>query len=292
MQLTPEQYDFLTRPIVTSRVRHVQGQAHLEAWDVRRYLTRIFGYGGWDLETITLDMIERVEHTPDKPGDKTRWTIVYRAQVRLTIKTPTGVVIARYEDVACGDAARQPSLGDAHDLAAKTALSQALKRCAMNLGDQFGLSLYNNGSPAAVVVRSLVCPDGAPVPVVVDAPVTGGELDAGSAPVRTPEQEEERAHVRGMVAGSKADVSVWETPAPMPTVDQVLTINTPELAREMWRVVQGHKMLDEPVGVSEDMAELLCIDRVITWGGLLTAVVEFVKAQGVSPAAVIADPEP
>ena len=36
-------------------------------------------------------------------------------------------------------------------MAIKTAESQAFKRCAINLGDQFGLSLYNNGGTASVV---------------------------------------------------------------------------------------------------------------------------------------------
>jgi hypothetical protein len=37
----------------------------------------------------------------------------------------------------------------------KTAESDALKRAAICLGDQFGLSLYNNGSTAPVV-RALI----------------------------------------------------------------------------------------------------------------------------------------
>ena len=36
-------------------------------------------------------------------------------------------------------------------MAIKTAESQAFKRCAINLGDQFGLSLYNNGGTSSVV---------------------------------------------------------------------------------------------------------------------------------------------
>jgi hypothetical protein len=46
--------------------------------------------------------------------------------------------------------------GDVHDMAIKTAESQALKRCATNLGDQFGLSLYRNGSADPVVTVTLV----------------------------------------------------------------------------------------------------------------------------------------
>jgi hypothetical protein len=44
-------------------------------------------------------------------------------------------------------------------MAIKTAESDALKRAAINIGDQFGLSLYNNGSTTPVVVKTLVAPE-------------------------------------------------------------------------------------------------------------------------------------
>jgi hypothetical protein len=40
-------------------------------------------------------------------------------------------------------------------MAIKTAESDALKRAAINLGTQFGLSLYNNGSLRDVIVKTL-----------------------------------------------------------------------------------------------------------------------------------------
>lgn len=167
-RLTPEQYTQLTSGLDPNRVgRNQQGFSHLEAWDVRRWLIRIFGFGNVDIETKTLDLVREIEHQPRRRRDAngveygdlyTPWTVVYRAQVRLTIWDQFGGHVV-FEDGACGDSTNQPALGDAHDNAAKTALSQALKRCAVNFGDQFGLSLYNNGSTTPVVVRSLVAPD-------------------------------------------------------------------------------------------------------------------------------------
>ncbi|WP_298508207.1 Rad52/Rad22 family DNA repair protein [uncultured Nocardioides sp.] len=184
--VTEAQYGYLTQGLHQSRIRHLDGNSHLEAWDVRRTLIRVFGYGGWNVETIALDLVREIESPPGtlkrrngSTNDRTVWTVVYRAQVRLTVKDAQGREIARYEDAASGDAVNQPSLGDAHDLAMKASLSQALKRCAVNLGDQFGLALYNGGKADPVVVRSLVSPvagDVAPSPD--DAPaVVGGELD-------------------------------------------------------------------------------------------------------------------
>lgn len=158
MQLSQEQYNFLISPVHPSRVKQLKGSAHLEAWDVRRHLTRVFGFGGWDVETLELALVAQVEHPPAKPGERPRWTVVYRAQVRLVVKAGDGTPLAHFEDAAVGDAANQPVLGDAHDLAAKAALSGALKRAAVNLGDGFGLSLYNDGSTEATIGRTLVVP--------------------------------------------------------------------------------------------------------------------------------------
>lgn len=200
--LTEQQIGFLLQPISSNRVRNLRGMSHLEAWDVRRQLIRIFGFEGFTVETLSLELVhERGDQRKKKNSSDTytAWTIVYRAQVRLTVKDKDGRPIATFEDAAAGDAVNQPSVGDAHDLAMKTALSQALKRCAVNLGDQFGLSLYNDGSRDAVVMRSLAYM-GEPVRESEDAPVRPEptpqvpaavpepETPQASAPAPTPSQ--------------------------------------------------------------------------------------------------------
>jgi len=81
-----------------------------------------------------------------------------------------------------------------------TAASQALKRAATNLGDQFGLSLYNNGSPAPVVGFSAAHPPvewekvAEPLPEPDDPPVKpeqGAEATAGDETEQGPEQPAE-----------------------------------------------------------------------------------------------------
>lgn len=158
LHLTPEQHAILLRGINPVRVSKDGGQSHLEAWDVRRTLTRIFGFGGWNEQTLELRQIH--ESIKPKPGasDRFQYTIVYLAQVRLTIYNQDGTVGAFYEDAATGDGINMPSYQKAADFAVKTALSQALKRCAVNLGDQFGLSLYNKGSYDPQVNVTLVGP--------------------------------------------------------------------------------------------------------------------------------------
>lgn len=140
--LNPLQLDYLLRPLNANRVRNLRGLNHVEAYDVRTWLTRIFGFGGWSLETLALDVVHQGPSKTHEGRDV--WSVVYRAQVRLTVRDPHGNALTTFDDGAAGDAAL-PTLGDAHDFAMKTALSQALKRVAVNLGDAFGLSLYNGG---------------------------------------------------------------------------------------------------------------------------------------------------
>lgn len=178
--LTPEQLGMLLMPLNPNRVKEHKGNAHLEAWDVRRWLTRIFGFAGWSDEILTCECIHSVTQPigNDPNPLKHRCTAVYRVTLRLTVKDRAGNVLGSWDDGATGEGINQVSVGDAHDLAFKAAVSQALKRCAVNLGDQFGLSLYNDGDARGVVVRTLghsVLTPEAPDPAQ-DAPVVGGEL--------------------------------------------------------------------------------------------------------------------
>jgi hypothetical protein len=202
VDLTPEQVRVLLLPITPNRVQHHRGNAHLEAWDVRRWLNRIFGFGGWDLNTTELALVREI----DLNGDGKRWTVIYRAQVRLTVRTADGRVLASYEDAAMGDSQNQPQLGQAHDQAMKTALSQALKRTAVNLGDQFGLSLYNDGSPNAVVIKSVPLAGAAPSAPAATAVPEDEPVKPEPSPEPAPEQQPQRS--------ARAEAGPWETPPP------------------------------------------------------------------------------
>jgi hypothetical protein len=94
--------------------------------------------------------MEPIFETSIEKEGKTRWTVAYRATMRLSIQKGD-CDEAIYTEAAVGDSQNNPSRADAHDMAIKTAESQAFKRCAINLGDQFGLSLYNAGGTGSVV---------------------------------------------------------------------------------------------------------------------------------------------
>ena len=156
--LTKQQVDTLLRPIRPQRVLKAQGQSHVAAFDVIAHLTRIFGFEGWDKEILSLDLVH--ERIVEQEDGKVRCWATYRCTMRLTIRDPEGRIIKFIEDAATGSAQNMPSVGDAHDFAVKNAVSYALKRCAKDLGDQFGLSLYNKGQTDALLGKTLVHPDG------------------------------------------------------------------------------------------------------------------------------------
>lgn len=141
--LTNEQNLELLKPISPSRVaKDGKGFSHVEAWDIRRTMNAIFGIANWSADVTEMILIG--EHEVVTKGGKAAWNVIYRARCTLTVDGST------YTEWAAGDATN-PTVSDAHDQAIKTAESQAFKRCAVNLGDQFGLSLYNNGSTSATV---------------------------------------------------------------------------------------------------------------------------------------------
>lgn len=152
----PEQVERLLRPIKENRVYEAQGQSHVAAWDVSAHLTRMFGFGNWEKEILELTMISCAIGEDIGLANKKGWYVTYLCRMRLRVRDQFGRLVWENDDVATGSAQNQPSLGDAHDLAAKNAVSYALKRCAKDLGDQFGLSLYRKGSPTAVVGMTLI----------------------------------------------------------------------------------------------------------------------------------------
>jgi len=156
--LTKAQQEQLLKPLNESRVAKRKGGnnmtlSYLEAWDVKAHMNRIFGFCNWSADVIDSELAFE-----EKTGEL--WSVGYKTVLRLRIHGHTESIFSEttYTEAAVGSAVNK-SRGEAHDMAIKTAESDALKRAAINLGTQFGLSLYNNGSLQDVVVRTLVEPE-------------------------------------------------------------------------------------------------------------------------------------
>lgn len=148
--MNDEQYNALLQDLHPSRVSTRKGTgkalSYVEAWDVKRTLIRIFGFGGFSADVIDNEFRYETVHTR---SDKELWEVAYQATVRLRIHD----LGCTYTESAVGSS--MGSRAEAHDNAIKNAASDALKRAAIYLGTQFGLSLYNDGSTRDVVRKTL-----------------------------------------------------------------------------------------------------------------------------------------
>jgi hypothetical protein len=193
MSFTAEQIKQLLEPINPSRVlRDNKGMSHVSQQDVTAHLSRIFGFQGWDKTILDLRCVR--DGVGLNSSQKEVPAVTYICTLRLTVRCPDGCCAIVKEDVGTGTSPNLPSYGDAHDFAAKNAVSYALKRCAKDLGDQFGLSLYNKGQMSALVKGTLVMP-GAPAPTGdvqdgIEQQVSDGEhvaADTAPSPAPTPD---------------------------------------------------------------------------------------------------------
>lgn len=149
-----EALELLDKPLEASRVktREAGGNrpklAYLETHDVIRTANLIFGFGQWGHEVIELRPIPGVSFTSN---GKTGLHLGYVCIVRLTVEgcVPTS-------GIGYGDATEYRDVAPvtAHELAAKEAESDALKRALKNYGDQFGLALYSKDAASAGHIAS------------------------------------------------------------------------------------------------------------------------------------------
>lgn len=191
--ITATQQEVLMRPIKPGRIaKRSQGGkelSYLEAWDVKAHLIRMFGIGNFDIETVDQQLIAVREYQSSNGKDMAE--AIWFAKVRLVLRDGKGGEIARYSESAVGGTSGPASMiGEHHDNAVKTAASDALKRCAINLGNQFGLSLYNNGSTKDVIHDTVVVPEGyeKPKPQTTEEQVAVLEKSLGATEV-TPTDE-------------------------------------------------------------------------------------------------------
>lgn len=161
--LSKTQLDQLLKPLNPSRVEILekagQSLSYLNQADVRAHLTRIFGFCRWDSEVLETQLLfeQEVEGKDRKGEPVSRWYVGWRATVQLSLRAPDGSWLCTYTETAIGGNV-QPQRHEASDMALKSAVSDALKRCAINLGDQFGLGLYSKGSTGAYV-RAVLWPE-------------------------------------------------------------------------------------------------------------------------------------
>jgi hypothetical protein len=144
----------LLQPINPKRVlRDGKGNAHVAQQDITAHLNRVFGFGNWSKHVDNIELVFEREYAKD---GKTKYEVCYKALVTLIIRDDRGEEVCRYTDGSMGSSQGMPNRADAHDLAYKSAISLSTKRAAKDMGDQFGLSLYNKGQMTGIVGGTLV----------------------------------------------------------------------------------------------------------------------------------------
>jgi hypothetical protein len=115
-------------------------QYGITGWQVIAEANRIFGFDGWQRQTIAVRCVAQAERTigrDQKPG----WGVTYTARVRVTV-TAGGLPPLIREGSGAGHGI-DVDLGQAHESALKEAETDAMKRALMTFGNPFGLALYD-----------------------------------------------------------------------------------------------------------------------------------------------------
>jgi DNA recombination protein Rad52 len=144
-----EQIACLSAPLDRAKVRQrEQGRSkvsYLEGWQVIAEANRIFGFDGWQRETIEARCVNQSERPigARSTGREARpgWGVTYTARVRITVGEGPGAQVIR-EGSGAGHGI-DTDLGQAHESALKEAETDAMKRALMTFGNPFGLALYD-----------------------------------------------------------------------------------------------------------------------------------------------------
>ena len=107
--------------------------SYIEAWHAIDEANRVFGFEGWDRETIAAECVW-------VDGRRDPKACAYTARVRIRVRAGDTVVSRDGSGVGHGTGA---TLGDAHESALKEAETDATKRALTTFGNLFGLALYD-----------------------------------------------------------------------------------------------------------------------------------------------------
>ena len=144
--LSPEQSAALAAPLnranVQTRSQAGRSLTYLEGWVAIQEANRIFGFDGWQRETIELRCVSESQR-PIGRDQKPGWGVTYIARVRIRLGSQgNGAHFLVREGSGAGHGI-DVDLGLAHESALKEAETDAMKRALMTFGNPFGLALYD-----------------------------------------------------------------------------------------------------------------------------------------------------
>jgi len=135
----------LDRALVSSREQGRSKVNYLQSWVVISEANRIFGFDGWQRQTLFSRCIAQAERLIGARStgreQKSGWGVTYIARVRITVSAGCHGLLIR-EGTGAGHGI-DTDLGLAHESAIKEAETDAMKRALMTFGNPFGLALYD-----------------------------------------------------------------------------------------------------------------------------------------------------
>ena len=122
--------DKLDRSVIKQRNQAGKKLSYIEGWHAIAEANRIFGFGGWSRETLSMECVT----------DPTLTECTYVARVRINVMTEDG---ATSRDGTGAGHGNMKDAGQNHESASKEAETDAMKRALSTFGNQFGLALYD-----------------------------------------------------------------------------------------------------------------------------------------------------
>jgi hypothetical protein len=119
---------------VRTREAHGRELSYIEGWYAISEANRIFGFDGWNRETVESKCVLAREN-------RGSFLAVYIAKVRITVQADGDVIVREGHGTGEG---RGVSPGEVHDMTLKIAETDATKRALATFGKPFGLALYGN----------------------------------------------------------------------------------------------------------------------------------------------------
>ena len=132
----------LNRAHVQTRSQAGRSLSYLEGWVAIQEANRIFGFDGWERETIELRCVSETRR-PLGRGQKPGWGVTYIARVRIRLGCQAMGAARLVREGSGAGHGIDGDLGLAHESALKEAETDAMKRALMTFGNPFGLALYD-----------------------------------------------------------------------------------------------------------------------------------------------------
>ena len=235
MPFTDNQLRLLRAPVRPQFVkeRQVEGKVlhYLEGWHIISEANRIFGFDGWDRETIQSQCVwqKQIDY---------RYGAAYLTRVRISVRA--GDRIIQREGLGSGEAVAQTA-GQAHERASKAAETDATKRALSTFGNSFGLSLYRDKTepPQAKAARKQASKKSS---VELDDIDQGTPDEAAATLDQTHKSALTHERAAQQPAGSQPMVEV-SLPAWLPAGTHAIASNTTELPQ---RIEKSALALAEP----------------------------------------------